>query len=74
MQFTFPIISTELGCVQKQSCTDTYVIPARSQCRDVNIIWLESNEWIKFGGKAFFCFITLGRLENQTIIKYFIIV
>lgn len=63
------MISTVLGCVQKQSWTDTYVIPARSQWRDVNIMWVESNEWIKFGGKAFFCFITFGRLK--IIYKYY---
>lgn len=64
-QLTLFIISTEHGWVQKQSWTETNVMPACSQCSDVSIIWLESKEWMKFGGKAFFCFITFGFLLNH---------
>lgn len=51
------ITSTVHGCVQKQSCTDINVIPTCSQYMLVNIMWEESNEWMKLGAKAFFCFI-----------------
>lgn len=58
------MISTVHGWVQKQSWTEINVMPSLSQNKDVNIIWLESKEWIKFGGKAFLCFITFGRLKQ----------
>lgn len=61
---TLFITSTLLGWVQKQSWTETNVMPSLSQNREVNIMWLESKEWMKFGGKAFFCFITFGRLKQ----------
>lgn len=57
MILTLFIVSTVHGCVQKQSCTDINVIPACSEYKLVNIMWLESNEWTKFGAKAFFCLI-----------------
>ena len=62
---TLFMVSTVAACVQKQSCTDTKVMPACWQYSDVSIMCEESNEWMKLGGNAFFCFITLGRLERK---------
>jgi hypothetical protein len=31
---------------------------------EVNIMWQESREWMKFGGNAFFCFIVFGFLNG----------
>jgi hypothetical protein len=31
---------------------------------EVNIMWQESREWMKFGGNAFFCFIVFGFLHG----------
>lgn len=65
------MISTVDGCVQKQSCTDMNVIPACSQCKLVSIMWLESSEWMKFGGKAFFCFRVSGFLQEfQSVMNF----
>jgi len=61
---TLFITATLLAWVQKQSWTETKVMPSLSQKREVSIMWLESKEWMKFGGKAFFCFITFGRLKQ----------
>ena len=41
---------------QKESCTAANVMSSFLHSRDVNIIWVESREWTKFGGKAVFCF------------------
>jgi len=63
MILTLFIMSTVDGCVQKQSCTDINVTPVCSQYKLVIIMWQESNEWMKFGAKAFFCFIVSSFLQ-----------
>lgn len=44
------------------------------QCRAVSNMWVESKEWTKLGGNAFFCFTEFGFLEKKrargTDIKY----
>lgn len=35
------------------------------QCRAVSIMCVESSEWMKFGGKAFFCFTVSGFLQQS---------
>ncbi len=58
-------MSTVQACVQKQSWTETKVIPFLSQNKEVNIMWLESKEWMKFGGNACFCFAEFGFLKEN---------
>lgn len=39
--------------------------PYLKQCRAVSIMWVESREWMKLGGKAFFCFTVSGFLQHR---------
>ena len=54
------ITPTLAACVQKLSWTDENVAPDRWQKSAVNIMWVESSEWTKFGGKAPRCFLESG--------------
>ena len=67
---TLFIVSTVQGCVQKQSWTEANVMPLLWECRAVSIIWLESSEWMKFGGKALRCFRTIGWLKQHEALLY----
>lgn len=39
--------------------------PYLRQCRAVSIMCVESREWMKLGGKAFFCFTVSGFLQHR---------
>ena len=44
------------ACAQKESCTAANVISCFLHSREVYIMWVESRECTKFGGKAVFYF------------------
>ena len=37
------------------------------QCRAVSIMWVESREWTKLGGMAFFCLRVSGGNEGSAV-------
>lgn len=48
------IYGISAACVQYESCTAAYVMPFLAQSIAVSIIWVESIECTKLGGKAEF--------------------
>lgn len=53
------ILETLAAWHQKESCTAAKVMPSFLHYIELNIIWVESKEWTKLGGKAVFCFCLL---------------
>ena len=55
------VVTGRLSSNSPYQSSDLYLM----QKSAVSIMCVESKEWMKLGGKAFFCFIALGFLEHQ---------